>query len=104
MIESRITRSESMSLWCIANNSNALKLSQIQYYSPYLDLANCNIGKTIKTVRGSTHYICVVKKMKPILMSDRSTPNVGLYCGKRAIAQAIPIPRPWCEWLIAKFF
>jgi len=41
--------------------------------------------------------------VKPVPLSDGSTPDADLDWRGRAIAWAVPVPGPWDEWFIPEF-
>ena len=101
--ERRVTGRESMAFAWVSKNSIAPELSQIQPFSWCLDSAKCNLDENTKAAWLCGRYKCVAQRVKPVPMSDGSTPDAALDWRGRAIARAVPVPGPWDEWFIAKF-
>jgi len=101
--EKKATGRESTAFAWVSNHSIAPELSQIQPFSSYLDSAECNLDQNTKAAWVCARYRCVAQDVKPVPLSDGSTPDAGLDWRGRAIARAVPIPGPWESWLIPRF-
>jgi len=101
--ERRVTGRESTAFALVSKHCNAPEHSQIELFSSYLDSVKCNLDENTKAAWVCGRYQCVPQKVKPVPLSDGSTPDAGLDWRGRAIARALPVPGPWDEWLIPKF-
>lgn len=71
----RVTGRDSMTLVWVSKNNIAPELSQIQSFSSHHDLEKCNMDKSTQAAQLFTHYKCIALNVKPVLLSDRSTPD-----------------------------
>ena len=63
----------------------------------------CNLDGNTKETQVHTRYKHNAKKVKPVPLSDWSTPDASLDWRGRAIARAIPITGCWDEWFVPIF-
>jgi len=100
----RVTVSQLTTFASVSSNSIAPDLSRKRPFSLYLDLEKYNVDETTKAVWLYTCCICFAQKVKPVPLSNGSTPDARLNWRRSTIAWARPMPGCRNESLIPEFF